>query len=187
VAWRRGRLGAWLAGVLAVAALVGAVGGPWLVAGDGAGDDAAAPIDDRATPDGRNTNGGGTGPRGTVPAARPQVSSSQGPGSAQAAAAWSAGEFDAERRGALRPNGDTGSNGPSVGTSVTTTARPKSGGSPNPSIPATTAPEPSVPTEGATTTTAGPDAPPPDNDTPAGDGGGLGGLLGGVLDVLGVG
>jgi hypothetical protein len=187
VAWRRGSRRAWLAGVLAVAALVGAVGGLWLVTGDRAGKEAAAPIDDREMPDGRDADGGATGPRGTVPAARLQVSSSQGPGSAEAAGALSAGEFDAERSGALRPNGDTGSNGPSVRTSVTTTARPNRGGSPDPSIPATTAAGPSVPPARTTPPPGGVAPPPPDNDSGAGDGGELGGLLGGVLEVLGVG
>jgi hypothetical protein len=186
VAWRRGRMRARLGGLLAVAAMVGAVGVLWTVAGDGASDDAAAPIDDGGMPGGRDADGGATGPRGTVPAAR-QLSSSQGPGSAEATGAWSAGEFGAERPGALLANGATTSNGPSVRTSVTTTARPNRGGSPNPSIPATAAPGPSVPPEGTTTTTSDPEAPPPGNDSGAGDAGGLGGLLGGVLDVLGVG
>jgi hypothetical protein len=175
-----------LAGLLAVAAMVGAVGALWVVTGDRAGDDAAAPIEDRATLDGRDTGGGPTRRRGTLPAAR-QLSSSQRPGSAEAAGAWSAGAFDAERSGALRPSGDTGSNGPSVRTSVTTTAGPNSGGSPNPSIPAASAPGPSVPPDGTTTTTTGPEATPPDNEPAAGDGGALGGLLGGVLEVLGIG
>jgi len=186
VAWRRGRMRASLAGFLAVAAMVGAVGVLWTVAGDGAGDDAAAPIDDGGIPGGRDADSGATGPRGTVPAAR-QLSSSQGRGSAEATGAWSTGEFDAGRPGALLPNGATGSNGPSVRTSVTTTARPNRGGSPNPSIRTTAAPGPSVPPEGTTTTTSGPEAPPADHDSGAGDAGGLGGLLGGVLDVLGVG
>jgi hypothetical protein len=186
VAWRRGRMRASLAGLLAVAAMVGAVGVLWTVAGDGAGDDAAAPIDNAGMPGGRDADTGAPGPRSTVPAVR-QLSSSQGPDSAEAAGAWSAGEFDAERSGALRPNGATGSNGPSVRTSVTTTAGPNRGGSPDPSIPATTPPGPSVPPEGTTTTTSGPEAPPADHDSGAGEAGGLGGLLGGVLDVLGVG
>jgi hypothetical protein len=42
VAWRRGHLRAWLADLLAVAAMLGAVAALWLVAGDGAGDDGAA-------------------------------------------------------------------------------------------------------------------------------------------------
>jgi hypothetical protein len=175
-----------LAGLLAVAAMGGAVGVLWTVAGDGAGDDAAAPIDNAGMPGGSDADTGAPGPSGTVPAAR-QLSSSQGPDSAEAAGAWSAGEFDAERSGALRPNGATGSNGPSVRASVTTTAGPNRGGSPDPSIPPTTPPGPSVPPEGTTTTTSGPEAPPADHDSGAGDAGGLGGLLGGVLDVLGVG
>ena len=73
VAWRRGSLRTGLAGLLAAVAMVGAVGALWLLAGDGAGDDAAAPIDDSATPDRRDVDGGATGPRGTVPAAPSQL------------------------------------------------------------------------------------------------------------------
>ena len=51
VAWGRGSLRAGLAGVLVAVAMIGAVGGLWLVAsGDGAGEDAAAPTDGSATP-----------------------------------------------------------------------------------------------------------------------------------------
>jgi hypothetical protein len=188
VAWRRGRLRATLAGLLAVATMVGAVGGLWLLAGDlagdGGGDDAAAPIDDRTTPDRRDAGGGAASPRGRVPARR-QLSSSRGPGSAEAAGAWSAGEFDAERSGALQPNGDTGTDASAVRTSGPTTAGPNRGGSPSPPIPATTAPAPSVPPDGSATTTNAPEA--PDDVSGAENAGGLGGLLGGVLEVLGVG
>jgi hypothetical protein len=188
VAWRRGGMRAWLVGVLAAAALVSAAGGLWLLAddlaGDGAHDDAAAPIDDRARPDRRATGGGAAGLRGTVPAARGQLSGSQEPGSAEAAGAWSSGEVDAEHSGAFRANGDTGTNGSSVRTRGTTTAGPNRGGSPSPSIPATSGPAPSVPPDGTTTTTTAAEAPLPDDDSGAGDAGGLGGLLGGVLEVL---
>jgi hypothetical protein len=61
VAWRRGSLRAGLAGLLAAMAMVGAVGALWLLAGDGAGDDAAAPIDDSAMPDRRDVDAGATG------------------------------------------------------------------------------------------------------------------------------
>jgi hypothetical protein len=192
VAWRRGRLRVGLAGVLAAMAVVAAVGGLWLLAGDLAGDrtgdDAAAPIDDRVMPDHRDADGGAAGSRATVPARR-QLHGSRGPGSAEAAGGWPADDrapgpsakLGAERSGALGANGDAGTNGSSVRTSGTTTAGPNRGGSPSPSIPATTAPVPSVPPDGTTTTTTGAEAPPPDDDSGAG---GLGGLLGGVLEVL---
>jgi hypothetical protein len=197
VAWRRGRLRAWLAGLLAAVAMLGAVGGLWLVAGDpagdGAADDAAAPIDERATPDRRDADDGMTGPSGTVPAAGRQRPGSRGPGMAEAAGAWSAGDRSAgsgaglgsERPGAFRPTGDSGSDAPLVRTSGATPAEPSGGESPSPSIPATTAPAPSVPLDGAATTTSAP-GPPPADDSGAGDAGGLGGLLGGVLEVLGL-
>jgi hypothetical protein len=65
VAWRRGSL---RAGLLAAVAMVGAVGALWLLARDGAGDDAAAPTDS-ATPDRRDADGGANGPHRTVPTA----------------------------------------------------------------------------------------------------------------------
>jgi hypothetical protein len=91
VAWRRGSLRAGLAGLLAAVAMMGAVGALWLLARDGAGDDAAAPTDG-ATPDQRDAEGSATGPRGTVPAAPLQLPGSLGPGSAEAAGAWSGGD-----------------------------------------------------------------------------------------------
>jgi hypothetical protein len=195
MAWRRGRMRAGLAGLLVAAAMVGAVGGLSLLAiglGDGTGDDAAAPIDGRATPDRRDADGGTAGAHGTVPAARREPPGARGPGSAEAAGASSArhrapgpgADVDAGRSGAFRVSGGAGTNGSSVRTSVTTTAEPNRGGSPGPSIPASTAPAPSVPPDGTTTTTSGAEAPPPDEDSGAG---GLGGLLGGVLEVLGLG
>jgi hypothetical protein len=42
-------------------AMVGAVRALWLLAGDGAGDDAAEPIDDSAMPDRRDVDAGATG------------------------------------------------------------------------------------------------------------------------------
>jgi hypothetical protein len=169
----------------------GAVGGLWFVAGHGAGDEGASPIDDRATPDLRDADGGATGRRGAAPAAPPQLPGSGRPGSAGAAGAWSAGDrapgsravLDSEGWGASRSNGDPDTNGAPVRTSGTTTVGPNRGASPSPSLPATTAPAPAVPPDATTTTTTGAEAPPPD-DSGGGDAGGLGGLLGGVLEVL---
>jgi hypothetical protein len=184
-----------LAGLLVAAAMVGAVGGLSFLAiglaGDGTGDEAAAPIDDPATPDRRDADGGTAGAHRTVPSARREPAGARGPGSAEAAGAPSArdrapgpgAEVDAERSGAFRVSGGTGTNRWSVRTSGTTTAGPDRGGSPGPSIPASTAPVPSVPPDGTTTTTSGAEAPAPGEDS---GGGGLGGLLGGVLEVLGL-
>jgi hypothetical protein len=179
VAWRRGSLRAvLLAGLLAAVAMVGAIGALWLFAGDGAGDDAAAPIDDRATPDRRDVDSGATGPHGTVPAAPLELPGSLGPGAAEAAGTWSARD--------RAPGPGAGTDESSVRLRWTTRGGPNRGGAPGPSIPATTVPAPSVPPGGITTTTTGPGAPPADDSSAAGAGG-LGGLLGRVLDVLGVG
>ncbi len=185
-----------VAGLLVAAAMVGAVGGLSLLAiglaDDGTGDDAAAPIDDRTRPDRREADGGASDARGTAPAARRQLPGSRGPDSAEAAGAWSVRDrapgpgaaVGAERSGAFRVRSGTGTNGSPGGTSGTTTAGPNRGGSPGPSITATSAPAPSLPPGGTTTTTSGAEAPPSDEDSGAGDAGGLGGLLGGVLEVL---
>ena len=190
VAWRRGRLRAGLAGVLAAAAMAGTVGALGLLSGNGSADDAAAPIDDGAMPDQRDADAAATGPRGTVPVAPLRPPGSQGAGSTDAAGAWLAGDRDpgsgagpgSERSEAFHRGDGTGADGSSVPVGNATTAGPNRAGSPSPSIPATTAPVRSTPPGGATTTTSLPEAP---ADEPGAEG--LGGLLGGVLDVLGLG
>jgi hypothetical protein len=192
VAWRRGGLRSGLASLLAAVAMLGVAGAVWLLAGVGAGNDAVAPIDESATPHRRDADGGAVGRRAAVPAAPLQLPGATGPGAAGAAGAGFAGErapllvggSGSEGRGALRPSGGASTDWAAVRPTMTTTARPDGGASPGGSTPATTAPaSPDPPPGGATTTTTGPGVQPADD---SGDGG-LDGLLGGVLDVLGLG
>jgi hypothetical protein len=190
VAWRRGRLRAGLAGLLAAAAMAGVVGALWLLSGNGSGDDASAPIDDGAMPDQRDADAAATGQHGTVPAVPLRPPGSLGAGSTDAAGAWSAGDRGpgsgagpgSERSEAFQRGDGTGADGSSVPVGSAAASGANRAGSSSPSIPATTAPVRSTPPGGATTTTSLPEAPP---DDPGAEG--LGGLLGGVLDVLGLG
>jgi hypothetical protein len=178
-----------LAGLLIAVVVTGVAGTLWRV-GDGAGDDTAAPIDHRPAPDRHGGDGGATGPRSSVPVPPLQLHGAQRPGSAATVGAESAGDRaprpgpGAEGSGALRPSGSggVGTQGSSAHASETTATIANPGGSPSRPITTTTAPAPSMP-PGATTTTSGPEAPPADEP----GAGGLGGLLGGVLDILGVG
>jgi hypothetical protein len=170
VAWRRRSLRTGLAGLLTVLAVVGVVGGLWLLAGGGA-DDAAPPIDDGARSDRGDVGAGSTGPHGTVPAPPPRLGE-VAPGSAGRAGVWAA----------VRRAREPGPDASAVRPSGTTTTGPNRVEAPGPSTPGTTVPPQSPPPDGTTTTT-GPGAPPAED---AGAGG-LGGLLGGVLDVLGAG
>jgi hypothetical protein len=170
VAWRRGGLRTGLACLLAALAVVGVVGALWLLAGGS--DDAAAPIDGGASRDRGDVDAGASGPRGTVPATPLRGSDAVAPGSAEEAGAWAAIDHTPG------PEPDASA----VGPSGTTTTGPSRVEAPSPSTPVTTVPSQAAPPDGTTTTT-GPGAPPAEDP----DAGGLGGLLGGVLDVLGVG
>ena len=189
MAWRRGRLRAGLAVLLAAAAMAGTVGGLWLLSANGSGNDAAAPIDDGAMPDQRDADAAATGPHGTVPAAPLRPPGSLGAGSTDAAGAWSAGNRGpdsaagpgSERSKAFQRGDGTGADGSSVPVGSAATSGANRAASSSPSIPATTSPVRSTPAGGATTTTS---LPGPPADDPGAEG--LGGLLGGVLDVLGL-
>jgi hypothetical protein len=174
VAWRQGSLRTGLVGVLAAVAMVGAVGGLWISAGDdGVSPDAAAPgggavaRDDGIGVDGRiGMEGGAAGPR-----------SPGAPGGTGLAADTTqdgdAGSLDAVAPGAVASGGRP---------SPATTVAPDDGALPSPSAPGTTGPEPGGT---STTTTTGAVAPP--DGSGGSDGTAPGGLLGGVLDLLGVG
>jgi hypothetical protein len=173
VAWRRGSLRAGLVGVLAAAVMVGAVGALWLVAGGGgAGRDAGAPADRTATPEPRVPDDDATG-RERAEAWELMRRGSPGRG------AWSAEAM--EKAAAV-------SGSPADGSGVPGSTSDKGEQAPAPQTPGTSTPTttslapPDAPTGGATTTTT---AAPPPGGTGAGDG--AGGLLGGLLDILGLG
>jgi len=181
VAWRRGGLRAGLVGVLAALAMVGAVGGLWFVAGDRAGHDAAGQADPVATPDrsdadGQVVGGRGAGPGDLTHSAWSHRRAGVGAGGRLAGA----GSGDS---GSAVSVGGAGTGASPGGRSAPAKAVPDRGGSPSPSTPATTTTASSDPSAGATTTTTAAD-PPSDDGSGAG---GPGGLLGGVLDILGLG
>jgi hypothetical protein len=194
VAWHRGSVRTGLVGVLAAVAMVGAVGALWLVAGDdGVGRDAAAPADRTAAPDRRSPDDDAAG-RGRAEASERMRRGLPGRG------AWSTQAMEkaaavsgAPGAGSRVPGSDFGhadpgpepqtagaSSGPR---SAPPAVSPERGGSPTTSTPAPTSPAPSDPPAGGATTTT--TAVPPPDGTGAGDG--AGGLLGGLLDVLGLG
>jgi hypothetical protein len=195
VAWRRGSLRTGLVGIMAAAVMVGAVAALWLVAGgDGAGRDAGAPADRTATPEPRVPDDDTTG-RERAEASELMRRGSPGRG------AWSAEAIEkaaavsgspADGSGVPGSTSDNGEEGPAPQTagaassgprSVPPAAGPQRGVSPGTSAPTTTSPAPpDAPASRATTTTT---AAPPPGGTGAGDG--AGGLLGGLLDVLGLG
>jgi hypothetical protein len=193
VAWRRGGFRTGLLGVLAAVAMVGAVGALWLIAGgDGSGRDAATPADHTAAPDrhGPDNDAAGRGrPEWSELTRRwPSARGAWRTETMERAAAVSGAPGEGPVPGSGSGDGDPG---PASQTASAVPSGPGSApasqqrrGSPSTSTSATTSPPgPESPAGGATTSTTAP-GPLPDG-TGAGDG--AGGLLGGLLDVLGLG
>jgi hypothetical protein len=157
VAWRRGSLRAGLVGVLAAAVMVGAVGALWLVAGGG----------------GAGRDAGAPADRTATP--EPRVPDDDATGR-ERAEAWELMRRGSPGRGAwsaeAMEKAAAVSGSPADGSGVPGSTSDKGD----------QAPAPQTPTGGATTTTT---AAPPPGGTGASDG--AGGLLGGLLDILGLG
>ncbi len=186
VAWRRGSLRTGLVGVLAAVAMVGAVGGLW-VSGhdDDVGRDAAAPADRAAMPDRRDSDGDAAGQRSAAPADRWRSGSPEAR-VGEAAVAEEAGAAPSHwvvKAGSGASGSTSRSGAAGTGPAGARESPPPTESAAGPSAPGTTEPPSSNPPAGATTTTTSAGTPPPDD----GSGGDGGGLLGGVLDVLGLG
>ena len=195
VSWRRGSLRVALVGALAAVAVVAATGGLWLAGG---APNQTAPSGDAAPGEQADADESDTGAgMGDGPATPTGPASSNMDGterkSPDAVAAADAGADTADDRAAddrasgahLVGSDPLASGAPVDRLGSPTTIEPGGGPSPSVSTPGTTIPAsgdpPSGPSSTTTTTSA---TPPPDDGAAGSDDGLVGGLLGGVLDLL---
>jgi hypothetical protein len=187
VAWRRGSL---RTGLVAAVAMLATVGGLWALAGNDGAQDAAAPGGGAETSDPGDADGDAAGRWGAGPADVVDTRSSDaGSGGHRASSGGGGASADGEARddrvagraagsGSGNPQTTSWSAGPGSGEPDGQTPQ-------SPPGPSTTSPAQSDQPSGGTTTTTRV-APPPDDGSGGSGTGALGGLLGGVLDLLGV-
>ena len=193
VSWRRGSLRVAVVGVLAAVAIVAATGGLWLAGGvpnQTAPSGDAAPGEQTDADEGDTGVGLGGGPATpTVPVSANMDGTERESPDAVAAAGADADTADDRADDDRAVGADLVGSDPLASAAPVdrlgspTTIEPGGGSSSSVSTPGTTIPAPGDPTSSSTTTTTS-TTPPPDDGAAGSDDGLVGGLLGGVLDLL---